>query len=105
MAIRAMQIQAVIDREEVIFVDGQAYAVQDGRGGRLVCLAWVFRHDAGRDALSEPAPIELVYYREDSRRLHGRLVGEFGRALASVAAREQVSAGEEGEATVLPFRR
>ena len=47
----------VIDREEVIFVDSQDYAVQDDEGGKLICLAWIFRHGAGRGDLNEPALI------------------------------------------------
>jgi len=58
--VRTMQMQALIDQEEVIVVDNQAYAVRDGEGGRLIMLAWVFRHDQGRDDLNEPAPIELA---------------------------------------------
>ena len=103
--VRAMQIQAVIDRAEVIFVDGQDYAVQDGTGGRLICLAWVFRHEAGRDSLMEPAPIELLYYREDARELHNRLIGEFGRALEACVERQQNASCERRPAKVLPFRR
>jgi len=103
--VREMQIQAVIDREEVIFVDSQDYAVQDGAGGRLICLAWLFRHEAGRDSLAEPAPIELLYYREDARQLHSRLVGEFSRALGACLERQQQTGCERRPATVLPFRR
>ena len=100
-----MQILAVIDREEVIFVDSQAYAVQDGAGGRLICLAWAFRPETTRDSLSEPAPIELIYYREDARRLHSRLVGEFQRALASWAAARGGGGSGNHAATVVPFKR
>jgi hypothetical protein len=103
--VREMQFQAVLGRSEVIFVDSQDYAVQDGSGGRLICLAWAFRHAAGRDSLSEPAPIELVYYREDARELHNRLVGEFGRALETCMKRQQQTGCERGPAAVLPFRR
>jgi hypothetical protein len=88
-----------------IFVDSQAYAVQDGKGGRLICLAWAFRHEVGRDGLAEPAPIELVYYREDSRQLHNRLVGEFRQALEQFAARLREAGCEPHTAKVLPFRR
>jgi hypothetical protein len=42
-----MQVQSVIDEEEVIFVDTQAYAVREGNGGRLIMLAWLFRYDQG----------------------------------------------------------
>lgn len=103
--VRSMQFQAVIGRDEVIFVDSQDYAVQDGEGGRLICLAWVFRHDAGRDDLTEPAPIELVYFREDTRELHGRLVGEFGRALRRCAAELPGRVAESHCARILTFRR
>ena len=40
--VRSMQVQSVIDEEEIIFVDNQAYAVRDGQGGKLIMLAWVF---------------------------------------------------------------
>jgi len=102
--VRSMQIQAVIGPDEVIFVDSQSYAVQEGMGGKLICLAWAFRHETGRENLTEPAPIELVYYREDSRQLHSRLVGEFAQALELCAARQQEARGAAGVGKVLPFR-
>lgn len=102
--VRSMQIMGVIDREEVIFVDSQDYAVQDGEGGKLICLAWVFRHEAGRDDLNEPAPIELVYYREDARQLHNRLVGEFARILTLMAERLRNEGCAPRAGRVVPFR-
>lgn len=36
---RSMQMQAVLDEGEVIFVDNQAYALRDGEGDRLIMLA------------------------------------------------------------------
>jgi hypothetical protein len=86
--LRSLQVMAVIDAGEVIFVDSMAYAVQDGEGGKLICLAWCFGPAAGRDDLSAPAPIELRYYREDARQLHGRLVGELGQELERLLARQ-----------------
>ena len=103
--VRSMQIQAVIAPEEVIFVDSQSYSVQDGIGGKLICVAWAFRHEVGRESLTQPAPIELVYYCEDSRQLHSRLVGEFGQALELFAARLQESSPGPQSRKVLPFRR
>ena len=103
--IRSMQFQAVIGHGEVIFVDSQDYAVQDGKGGKLVCLAWVFRHELGRDNLTEPAPIQLAYFREDARELHNRLVGEFAQALEQFAARQRETGCEPRACTVLPFSR
>jgi len=103
--VRTMQMQAVIDQEEVIFVDNQAYAVRDGEGGRLIMLAWVFRHDQGRDDLNEPAPIELAYYHESARELHNRLIGEFGMALDLLEQRYQEHGCEPRSKKVLPFSR
>lgn len=103
--VRSMQMQSVLDEDEVIFVDNQAYAVRDGKGGRLIMLAWVFRHDLGRDDLSQPAPIELVYYHENARDLHNRLVGEFNKALDSMDQRHKEHGCEPRSKKVLPFSR
>ena len=103
--VRGMLFQAVIDTGEVIFVDSEDYAVHEGRGGKLICLAWAFRHGDGRAGLSEPAPIDLLHYREDARALHGRLVGEFRQALEQQAARSDGAGGEPQAARILPFRR
>lgn len=102
--IRSMQFQAVIGHSEVLFVDSQDYAVRDGKGGKLICLAWAFRHEVGRDSLSEPAPIEILYFREDARQLHNRLVGEFGQALELFAERMQETGCEPQACKVLPLR-
>lgn len=101
--IRSMQLQSVIDDDEVIFVDNQAYAVRDGEGGRLIMLAWVFRHDQQRDDLNRPAPIELVYYHDSARDLHNRLVGEFARALGLVEQRYREHGCEPRSKKVVPF--
>jgi hypothetical protein len=102
--VRSMQFLAVIEPDEVIFVDSQAYAVQDGVGGKLICLAWSFRPETGRSDLTEPAPIELKYYREDARKLHGRLAQEFRQSLEALITRMQENDCESHESKVVPFR-
>lgn len=102
--IRSMQILSVIDEEEVIFVDNQAYAVSGGEGGRLIMLAWIFRYDQQRDDLTEPAPIELVYYHKDARDLHQRLIGDFTKALDLADKRQRENGCEPKAKKVLPFR-
>jgi hypothetical protein len=83
--IRAMQYQAVVEREEVIFVDSQGgYAHQDGEGGRLIRIAWVVTLPAGRDSLTEPVPCEVVYYAPGLRETQWRLVGELRGMLQRV---------------------
>ncbi|MES9992925.1 MAG: hypothetical protein ABW098_13285 [Candidatus Thiodiazotropha sp.] len=103
--VRSMQIQGVIDEEEVIFVDNQAYAVRDGEGGRLIRLAWKFRRDQSREGLNEPAPIDLIYYDEKSRELHTRLIGEFKKALDELQERSKEKGCEAHSMKVLPFSK
>ncbi len=103
--VRSMQIQAVIDEREVIFVDNQAYAVRDGEGGRLIRLAWRFRHDQDRESLTQPAPIDLIYYDDMARELHTRLVGEFKKALDLMGARFKEQGCDTHPLKVLPFAK
>ncbi|MCU7946479.1 MAG: hypothetical protein KZQ72_07530 [Candidatus Thiodiazotropha sp. (ex Cardiolucina cf. quadrata)] len=101
--VRSMQIQAIIDEEEVIFVDNQAYAIRDGEGGKLIRLAWKFRRDQERDSLTEPAPIDLIYYDDNARELHTRLIGDFKKALDIMEARYKENGCEARMKRVLPF--
>jgi hypothetical protein len=101
--VRSMQFQAAIDEEEVIFIDNHAYAVKDGKGGKLIRLAWKFRRDQSRESLNEPAPIDLIYYDENSRELHNRLVGEFKKALDEIEDRYKEKGCETHPVKVLTF--
>jgi hypothetical protein len=101
--VRTMQIQAVIDEDEVIFVDNQAYAVRDGEGGKLIRLAWKFRRDLERESLSDPAAIDLIYYDDRARELHTRLIGEFKKALDTMEERFKETGCEARVKRVLPF--
>jgi len=83
--LRAMQYQAVVERDEVIFVDSQGgYAHQDGVGGRLIRIAWVLTPPAARDSLSDPVPCEIVYYAPGLRETQWRLIGELREMLRRV---------------------
>ncbi|MCG7898325.1 MAG: hypothetical protein JAY99_10955 [Candidatus Thiodiazotropha lotti] len=101
--VRTLQIQAVLDDEEVIFIDNQAYAVKDGQGGKLIRLAWKFRRDLDRDNLTEPAPIDMIYYDEKARELHNRLIGEFKKAMDLLEERAKEHGCEPKVKRVLPF--
>ena len=103
--VRSMQMLGVIDAEEIIFVDNQAYAVRDGEGGRLIMLAWVFHHDRRGDDLTGPAPIELVYYHDAARDLHNRLIGDFAKALELIERRGREHGCEPRAKKVLAFPR
>jgi hypothetical protein len=99
--VRTMQYQAVIDDEEIIFVDNQGYAVQDGRGGRLIILSWQMPMHKSRDSLNEPVPIEVVYYIREDHSIHRRLIGEFPKALDLYNGRRNDA---EKSAAILPFQ-
>jgi len=103
--VRSMQLQAVIDQDEIIFVDNHSYAVKDGHGGRLIVLAWEMAFHSPRDSLNEPVPIEVRYYGPERHEIHRRLMSEFTRSLDSFEARLSKGEAENRTATIFPFRQ
>jgi len=101
--IRTMQYQAVIDSEEIIFVDNQGYAVRDGHGGRLIVLAWKVALENPRKSLTEPVPIEILYYGHETHDTHRRLMSEFPRALSLYETRHHQETAGGLTAAILPF--
>ncbi len=79
--IRSMQFMAVLDKNEIVFVDSQSYAVSKDEGGRLILIAWKFAASHDRDALSDPMPCEVVYYEQNNPDLQLRLIAEFQHAI------------------------
>lgn len=91
--IRSMQYMAVIDHEEIIFVDRE--------GARMIELAWQGFNPKARTSLDEPVPFELVYYMEKGRETMKRLAREFYQALTQLAQKRSFSS----PAKVLKLRR
>lgn len=89
--IRSMQVLAIIDREEIVFVDSQRK--------HLVETAWQCFAPRNRVALDAPVPYEVVYYGSHSRSLMTRLQSEFTHALQTLADRQ----ADHGTAVVLPL--
>ncbi len=103
--IRVMQFLAVIDREEVIFVDSQGgYQVVDGEGGRSILLSWRFPHASTRDSLSAPVTCEVAHYREGLDDLQRRLIGEFTKALIALEQKWRESEAPLERARIIPLR-
>ncbi len=103
--IRSMQFQAVIDAEELIFVDAQGgYMVQDGEGGRVVQLAWQPTPPGALDSLAGPVPCRIVFYRPELAEVQRRLVGEFQRAAQQLLARRDARRPAPRGARVVPLR-
>ena len=79
--IRNMQFMAVLDKNEIVFVDSQSYAVSKDEGGRLILIAWQFVESTDRDALTDPVPCDVVFYEQNNSDLQLRLVSEFRQAM------------------------
>jgi len=89
--IRGMQYLAVIDPEEIVFVDGQ--------GPRSIELAWRDFHPGGREDLRTPVAYTCIYYEDKGHHTMVRLQGEFYRALELFEGRQAKSSG----ATITPL--
>jgi hypothetical protein len=101
--IRSMQYLAVIDAEEVIFVDALGgYAYHDGEGGRLIRLAW--RPFVGRDSLCDPVSCEMVYYFNDLKDVQRRLLSEIGPALDQLKIKPTGETPPNAKARILAFK-
>jgi hypothetical protein len=79
--IRSMQFLAVIDKNEIVFVDSQSYAVSENEGGRVILVAWQFKESNERDALTDPVPCEVVFYEKEGCDTQLRLVAEFRKSM------------------------
>jgi len=77
--IRSMQYLAVVDAEEVIFVDGNRRP--------YIELAWQGFRPQARQGLDQPVPFEVVYYDAKGPQTMQRLVGEFARSVQQLAER------------------
>lgn len=89
--IRSMQYLAVIDQEEIVFVDRELPS--------QVQLAWQAFHRQERSALNERIEFEAAFHTQESLQIMARLVGEFSKAMQVMAGKERVGT----PAAVLPF--
>jgi hypothetical protein len=79
--IRTMQYLAIIDAEEIVFIDREA--------SQLIQLAWQHFRPQTRTALDEPVPYEVVYYMVHTRQVMTRLQSEFPRALRLLSEKDR----------------
>ena len=87
--IRSMQYLAVIDADEVIFIDSQSYAVRKEEGGRFIMISWRFATAGSRTALHEPVSAEVLYHHPSALELRNRMLGEFDKALIELETRSR----------------
>ncbi|MEW5770925.1 MAG: hypothetical protein AB1831_11260 [Pseudomonadota bacterium] len=89
--IRSMQVLAILDRDEFVFLDSQYKS--------WVMIAWQgFRPDE-RDSLDAPVRYELACYEAEGMEAMQRLPREFHQALVALSGRQHI----DGPARVLKF--
>ena len=91
--IRSMQYLAVIDLEEIIFLDGENKS--------WVAIAWQNFRPQLRNALAEPVSYEAVYYNPESKEVMQRLLVEFPPALKALA----IKGAPSGAARLIKLER
>lgn len=91
--IRSIQYLAVIDAEEIIFVDREAK--------HLVELAWRAFRPQDRAGLADPVAYEIHLYIKKGQLILPRLQDEFFAALRQLEHRAVV--GKPSESSILPF--
>ena len=91
--IRTMQYLAAVDKEEIIFVDGQ--------GPREIELTWCDFQPGKRENLRDPVAFTCIYYHPKGKEIMGRLQSEFLKALTLQEARLPKSGG----ASITPLGR
>lgn len=94
ISIRNLQYLAVIDEEEVIFVDGLK--------PRYVLISWQSFKPHLRNNLSDPVAYDCIYYVEAEPMHQQRLLSEFFKAIGQVEARLQEIEAPAG--VVKPFK-
>jgi hypothetical protein len=77
--IRSMQFLAVIDREEIIFLDSEHK--------NWVDISWQNFRPQQRSTLTEPVPYEAVFYTAGAIETMKRLLVEFPPALKALASK------------------
>lgn len=105
LPLRGLQYLAVIEREEVLFVDANGgYGYHNGVGGRLIRIAWRPRPGT-RASLTAPVPCEIVFFFEGLEETQRRLVGELGAALSTALGRQRALAPPGSASRVVALRR
>lgn len=80
--IRAMQYLAIIDDEEVVFIDSQRK--------NLIDIAWQNFRPQQRTSLNDPVAYDAVFYQPEAKNIMRRLQSEFPRALQALATKEKI---------------
>lgn len=70
----------------------------------MILLAWKFQPDLRPDSLTEPVPIDVVYYHPNALEIQKRLMGDFIKSLDILDVCNAETGCEARAKKVLPFR-
>lgn len=93
--IRSMQFLAILDHEEIVFVDAERKSQID--------IAWQHFRPQQRSSLDEAVAYESVYYHPAAADIMRRLQSEFPRALQALSEKEKLEG--PGKILKLEMRR
>ncbi len=103
--IRTMQFIAIIDEQEIVFIDGASgYIYRDNQGGRIIQISWRNFRPQDRQSLFAPVPCQIVYYLQNAKRSMKRLVREFSDALVQMEQRQVQTNAPAKTARILAIR-
>ena len=89
--IRSLQILAILDPQEFVFVDAQYRSA--------IAIAWQGFHPQVRQSLEDPVPYQCVLYHPDEEGVLPRLATEFALAVRQYSAKTRTP----GEGRVIKF--
>jgi hypothetical protein len=103
--IRTMQFLAIIDEQEIVFIDGASgYIYRDNQGGRIIQISWRNFRPQERQSLFAPVPCQIVYYLQNAKHTMKRLVREFSDALVQMEQRQVQTNAPAKTARILAIR-
>lgn len=86
VSLRGMQYLAIVDHEEIVFVDGQ--------GPRVIDVSWQGFRAGERADLREPVGYTCICYSDKGVQAMSRLQGEFLQGLELLERRQPKTAGQ-----------
>jgi hypothetical protein len=83
--LRGMQYLAIVDSEEIVFVDGQ--------GPRVIEVSWRGFRASEREDLRDPVNYTCIFYHQKGVQAMSRLQGEFLKGLELLEERQPKTGG------------
>ncbi len=102
--IRSMQFHAIIDHQEIVFIDASGgHVVQNNEGGRVIQIAWQSFNHRQRKHLEQPIEYDHVEYTQSAAQHRQRLIGEFHKAMQIMDRRSKKNSIPATGAKIIPL--